>query len=294
MSHVFISYSRIDSPFAEQISAIFEELGVNYFLDVKDINWGESITTRIQNSLSTCDTVLVIISPASLKSNWVAYEIGHTSALKKTILPFLTHPSLELPHYIKDLNWLHDLGQVRRHFETLKKERTFALPIDAHVRNRANQQSGSFLLTNFPEVLAAFETPEEIVLFKTTLEYYYEEPSNYPAVVRHLIRPHIGLRYIQSQYQPESFGPYDYDSDDFAEQESEHLVVSDVTISENVDIKSTKNWTNATLEVAGRYHGYSLHVNHLGKNSAFDVRNCVVELFVSNHTNEARSETRPT
>jgi len=38
-----------------------------------------------------------VISPASLKSQWVAFEIGQAKALGKRLLPLLTHASLDVP-----------------------------------------------------------------------------------------------------------------------------------------------------------------------------------------------------
>jgi predicted transcriptional regulator len=116
MSSVFISYSHADSMVADQISGILTELGVEYFRDVKDIDWGHAITASVHTALDDCIAILVVISPASLKSQWVPYELGHARALRKPILPYLIHPSLDVPHYIRDLNFVTSLEQVREYF----------------------------------------------------------------------------------------------------------------------------------------------------------------------------------
>ena len=116
MNTVFISYSHVDSSTAEEITSVLSKLSIDYFRDAKNINWGDSITSKVRDALDTCLAILVIVSPASLKSHWVPYEIGHASAMRKIILPFLTHPSLDIPHYISDLNYVTTIEQVHDYF----------------------------------------------------------------------------------------------------------------------------------------------------------------------------------
>jgi hypothetical protein len=121
-STVFISYSRTDTAVANQIASLLNKLGIKYFLDVKDINWGGSINATVRAALLECHAVLVVLSPGSLKSQWVPYEIGHASALRKTILPYLTHTSLELPLFLQDRHYLTTLEGIRDYFESLDLE----------------------------------------------------------------------------------------------------------------------------------------------------------------------------
>lgn len=118
---VFISYSRVDENLADSLVSLFDEIGIECFLDRKDIDWGSSITYEIHKGLTECSTVIVIISPASLKSQWVPYEIGRAVGERKRILPLLTHPSLDLPGYLRDLNYKTDLKDVKEYFEQLFK-----------------------------------------------------------------------------------------------------------------------------------------------------------------------------
>ena len=114
MNHVFISYSHIDTEVADEITNYLESFKIPFFRDVKNIEWGDSISDEVQSALDKSDTVLVIISPASLKSQWVPYELGYCTALKCRILPFLTHPSLDLPNYIANLKYLQQSDLTRK------------------------------------------------------------------------------------------------------------------------------------------------------------------------------------
>ena len=99
---LFISYAHEDSRMADQIERLCQEIGIQCFLDRKDIHWGESITKAVGNGLDEATHVVLIVSPASLKSMWVPFEIGFAFGTGKQVLPVLTHPSLDLPGYLGD------------------------------------------------------------------------------------------------------------------------------------------------------------------------------------------------
>jgi SAM-dependent methyltransferase len=115
---IFISYSRNDEHEAKKITNVLDELKIDYFKDVKDIEWGKSVQNEVTVALSDCHAVLVVISPGSVKSQWVPYEIGYAMALKKRILPYLTHESITIPGYISNLNYTTSLDTVRNTFSS--------------------------------------------------------------------------------------------------------------------------------------------------------------------------------
>ena len=109
---VFISYSHSDSIIAQSISNVLSDMGIDCFLDEKNIGWGDDITEKVKDGLKTCSAVIVILSPGSVKSQWVPFEVGQATALGKKILPFLTHPALDVPPFLKHLNHKNDLEDV--------------------------------------------------------------------------------------------------------------------------------------------------------------------------------------
>jgi TIR domain len=113
---VFISYSHFDSKIAQKLSKSLSEMGVDCFLDRKNIKWGDPITKRVKDGLRACSALIVILSPGSLESQWVPFEVGQATALGKTVLPFLTHPAVRVPLFLRDLNHKSDLKDVRTYF----------------------------------------------------------------------------------------------------------------------------------------------------------------------------------
>jgi hypothetical protein len=117
MTHkVFISYSRVDSDIVDELVKALDHVRVPYFLDKKDIAWGDELHMRISGGLADSSHLLVVLSPASLKSQWVPFEIGQATALGKRVLPFLTHPSLEIPTFLRQFLFETDIAKVASFF----------------------------------------------------------------------------------------------------------------------------------------------------------------------------------
>jgi hypothetical protein len=113
---VFISYSSVDEPLAKEIEGTLEAAGISAFRDKKDIDWGDDVLERVAKGLTDCSAVVVIVSPASLKSQWVPFEVGHAMALGKKVLPFLAHPSIDVPDFLRKLNHKQRVEDVRAYF----------------------------------------------------------------------------------------------------------------------------------------------------------------------------------
>jgi len=109
---VFISYAHEDSGLVDQLCDRLLSAGLQYFRDTKDISWGGRISSEVQKALEQAGGVVVVVSPASVKSQWVPYEIGYATALRKPILPLLTHPSIDLPEYLADLRYITNLDEI--------------------------------------------------------------------------------------------------------------------------------------------------------------------------------------
>jgi len=120
---IFISHSSKDKWAARTISQKLNSInGVTTFLDEKDIKTGESINSSIQQNLKDCDDFLVLLSPASTKSEWVLIELGGAIALEKNIIPILIYAGVnEIPHILK-LNLVRDINDVDTYYEEIKSK----------------------------------------------------------------------------------------------------------------------------------------------------------------------------
>lgn len=114
---VFISHSSLDQYIARTISADLERRGVETFLDAKDIQTGDSLDDSIDGQLEDCDELLMLLSPAALKSHWVLLEVGGAKALKKRLIPILIHvgPNEPPPPLAKGL--ARDLNEIEQYLD---------------------------------------------------------------------------------------------------------------------------------------------------------------------------------
>lgn len=121
MQLVFVSYAHSDGDIADAICDVLDEMGISYFRDVKDINWGDTLDEAVQSGVRNSEMLIVVISNASVKSRWVPYEIGQATALKKRILPFVTSSDLGVPYYIRKLTYVTDLESVSTFFRSYRE-----------------------------------------------------------------------------------------------------------------------------------------------------------------------------
>ncbi len=75
MTKVFLSHSSNDKDFVRKLAASLAGYGVNSWIDEAEIRYGESLITRISESIEKIDLVLAVISKNSIDSSWVRKEL---------------------------------------------------------------------------------------------------------------------------------------------------------------------------------------------------------------------------
>ena len=120
---IFISHSSRDKWAAKIISKEIIEIGHNTFLDEKDIRTGESIDKSIKTNLKNADHFLILISPDSVKSEWVLIELGGAIALELTVIPILLYVDANLMPKVISLSLARDINDIDRYFEELKSKK---------------------------------------------------------------------------------------------------------------------------------------------------------------------------
>lgn len=105
MSKIFLSHTSIDKPFVRKIAADLRSHGHTVWIDEAEINIGDSLIGKIRNGLDSVDYVAVILSKASIESEWVKkeLEIASNRELKERrvlVLPIKIE-DVELPGFLE-------------------------------------------------------------------------------------------------------------------------------------------------------------------------------------------------
>lgn len=156
---VFVSYARADgSGFAEEIVAGLEAAGFDPFLDRHDIAPGEDWEARLGHLLARADTVVFVLTPASVASERCRWEVDKALALSKRIIPVVAidvpeetvHPAMRRLNFIffsrpnsfgpglkqlsaalrTDLDWVREhtrLGEMAAHWQAMSRDEALLL-----------------------------------------------------------------------------------------------------------------------------------------------------------------------
>ena len=105
---VFISYSRKDEDFAQELLSGLQLSGFEAYLDKHEIAAGEDWEARLGRPIEAADTVVFVISPDAVASERCAWEVEHAATLKKRILPVVWRRVEEkkVPQRLKQLNYI--------------------------------------------------------------------------------------------------------------------------------------------------------------------------------------------
>ena len=118
---IFISHSSRDRWIAQRLATDLQNLGLETFLDEKDLEAGDDLDSIIDTHLQRCDELLVLLSPSSVSSDWVLVEIGAAKALGKRIVPVLLHLGAnDIPKPISK-NVAIDLNKIEHYYEQVKQ-----------------------------------------------------------------------------------------------------------------------------------------------------------------------------
>ena len=105
---VFISYSRDDLEFADQLDAALNACGFECLIDRHGISGGEDWKRRLGNLIRESDTVVFLLSPTSARSEICDWEVEEAARLGKRIIPVVCR-SLEgasPPPQLRERNYI--------------------------------------------------------------------------------------------------------------------------------------------------------------------------------------------
>jgi hypothetical protein len=102
---VFISYSRKDINFARRLAADLEEAGFDVWWDISDLKGGDDWVRFIPAAIQASQYFVVLLSPNSVQSEWVAKEYSYALRLHKKVVPAMIKPS-EVPFALNTINYV--------------------------------------------------------------------------------------------------------------------------------------------------------------------------------------------
>ena len=105
---VFVSYSRADVAFADQLVLALEDKGFDAILDRHDIDAAEEWKTRLGDLILSCDTVVFVLTPTSAASEICAWEVDYAAQLGKRMIPVTPAPvsGVTPPEALSGLNYI--------------------------------------------------------------------------------------------------------------------------------------------------------------------------------------------
>ncbi len=84
---IFISYSHRDAEIASELASRLHDSGFQCFVAERDITATQQWEPRIRDAILRAKVMLILLTPRSIKSTWVAIETGAAWVLEKDIIP---------------------------------------------------------------------------------------------------------------------------------------------------------------------------------------------------------------
>lgn len=106
MAHVFLSYDHEDHHFAELVISKLEGADIEVWQDTASIEGGDLWADKIDQAITNCHAIVLILSPNSAVSQYVTYEWSYGMGQGKLVIPLLSnqcktiHPKIEPRQYL--------------------------------------------------------------------------------------------------------------------------------------------------------------------------------------------------
>ena len=106
MQQIFISYSRKDIDFARKLAGDLEKAGYDVWWDLTDLRGGDDWVRVIPAAIESSVYFIVVLSPNSAASDWVAKEYTQALNLRKKIIPIQLEPG-PVPFALNTINFVN-------------------------------------------------------------------------------------------------------------------------------------------------------------------------------------------
>lgn len=116
--NIFMSYSRRELGFVDDVVSKLEGEGYYVWLDYRVLIPGTPWKVQIDNGLNNSDTVLLVVSKASLASDYVELEWRHFLETNKRVI-LLIFEAVDLPKELEKYEWVDFRGSYKKGLKEL-------------------------------------------------------------------------------------------------------------------------------------------------------------------------------
>lgn len=116
--NIFMSYSRRELGFVDDLVSQLEQKGYQVWLDYRALIPGSPWKNQIDKGLDEADTVLLVVSKASLASKYVALEWQHFLERQERVI-LLIFEAVDLPPELEKYEWVDFRGSYKAGLEEL-------------------------------------------------------------------------------------------------------------------------------------------------------------------------------
>jgi hypothetical protein len=106
---VFISYSEADEKWVRSLRSHLSEEGFEVWNSASDIAPGDNWLLKSGRALQAADAMIVLLSPDSVKSDWVRSEIEYALSspqFRGRVIPLLIKPTDDIPWILRKLHFI--------------------------------------------------------------------------------------------------------------------------------------------------------------------------------------------
>lgn len=123
MTRVFISHCSEDNYFVDFLVELLRYHHVEIWVDRSDLAPGRDFPSGIGNALATCDSMIVIVSRHSSRSQWVAREVVHFKAANpdRTVIPLVLDAGADPDEIYEGFGLVTQLRCYESFLESLRK-----------------------------------------------------------------------------------------------------------------------------------------------------------------------------
>lgn len=112
---IFLAYSSKDRPWVEEFVSSLKDAGVTSWFDIADIPLGEAWEKPLEDALRSSRTMVIILTPNSVRSRWTLMELGAALADNKRIIPVVAEEfeSQDVLPFLAGYRTLHEASPKR-------------------------------------------------------------------------------------------------------------------------------------------------------------------------------------